>query len=253
VAPSKLHGLTGGHEAMAGRRRPTTRYGTFYLDQVEDVVIPAPTRGVSICALTLSKGCTDQRPTGRTQLQACGRGCPGLFGKGARAPPKHRWSQPRSRFRCGCTTDTDGHPVRNGCPLGQCGLHGSCGSSPRGVMATQVLATPAGKVRRDIEPVGVPAGVRHRHHDSRWKHRCNGDIFPCSLVWTCPDLAHEPYPGVSLLLGGALRAVRCKLRQCLPAARCGGPPPCGEAGARGDPTKIHLPLHQGARYYTSYF
>jgi hypothetical protein len=38
-------------------------------------------------------------------------------------------------------------------------------------MATQVPATPAGKVRRDIEPVGVPAGVRHRHHGTRWKHR----------------------------------------------------------------------------------
>jgi hypothetical protein len=67
VTPSKLHGLTGGHEAMAGRRRPTTRYGTFYLDQVEDAVIPVPTRGVSICVLALSKGCTNQRPPGRTQ------------------------------------------------------------------------------------------------------------------------------------------------------------------------------------------
>jgi hypothetical protein len=39
-----------------GRRRLTTRYGTFYLDQVEDTVIPAPTRGVGVCALALSKG-----------------------------------------------------------------------------------------------------------------------------------------------------------------------------------------------------
>jgi hypothetical protein len=45
---------------MAGRCRPAIRYGTFYLDQVEDVVIPAPTRGVSIYALALSKGCTDE-------------------------------------------------------------------------------------------------------------------------------------------------------------------------------------------------
>jgi hypothetical protein len=68
ATPSKLHGLTGGgHEAMTGRRRPTTRYGTFYLNQVEDAVILAPTRGVSICALTLNKGCIDQRPPGRTQ------------------------------------------------------------------------------------------------------------------------------------------------------------------------------------------
>jgi hypothetical protein len=41
---------------MMGRRRPTTRYDTFYLDQVEDTVIPAPTRGVGVCALALSKG-----------------------------------------------------------------------------------------------------------------------------------------------------------------------------------------------------
>jgi hypothetical protein len=51
----------------------------------------------------------------------------------------------------------------------------------------------------------------------------------------------------------ALRAVRCELRQCLPAAQCGGPPPCDEAGARGDPLDVHLSLHQGTRYYTSHF
>jgi hypothetical protein len=238
---------------MAGRCRPTTRYGTFYLDQVEDAVISATTRGVIICALALSKGRTDQRPPGRAQLQAHGRGCPGLLGKGVRAPPKHRWTRPRSRLRCGCTADTNGHPVPNGCPLGRCGLRRSFKSSPCGVLANQVPAAPAGKVRRNDKPVGVPAGVRYRHHGSRWKHHCDGNILSCGLVWTCPDLAHEPHPGISLLLGGALRAVRCELRQCLPAARCGGPPPCGEAGARGDPPEVHLPLHQGARYYTSYF
>jgi hypothetical protein len=42
ASPSKLHGLTGGHEAVAGRRRPTARHGTFYLYQVEATVIPAP-------------------------------------------------------------------------------------------------------------------------------------------------------------------------------------------------------------------
>jgi hypothetical protein len=41
--------------------------------------------------------------------------------------------------------------------------------------------------------------------------------------------------------------------RCLPAARCGGPPPCSEAGARGNPPEVHLPLHQGTRYDTSYF
>jgi hypothetical protein len=223
---------------MAGRRRPTARYGTFYFDQVEDAVIPMPTRGLGVCALALNKGRIDQRPPGRTHPQACRRGCRGLFGNGARAPPKHRWSQPRSRFRCGCTADTDGHPVPNGCPIGRCGLRRPCRSSPRSVMATQVLVAPAGKVRRNIEPVGVPAGVSYRHHGSRWKHHCDGNILSCGLVWTCPDLAHEPHPGVSLLLGRALGAVRCELRQCLPAARCGGPPPCGEVGARGDLRKF---------------
>jgi hypothetical protein len=167
---------------MAGRRRSTARYGRFYLDRVKDAVIPAPTRGVSVCALALSKGRTDQRPPGRAQPQACGRGCPGILGKGTRALPKHRWSQPRSRLRCDCTADTNGHPVPNGCPLGRCGLRRSCGSSPRGVLATQVPAAPAGKVRWNIEPVRVPVGVRHRHHGSRWEHRCDGDVFPRGLV-----------------------------------------------------------------------
>jgi hypothetical protein len=43
VSPSKLHGLTGGHEAVAGRRRPAARHGALYLDQVEATVIPVPT------------------------------------------------------------------------------------------------------------------------------------------------------------------------------------------------------------------
>jgi hypothetical protein len=100
---------------VAGRRRPTARHGTFYLDQVEATVIPAPTLGVGVCALTLSEGRTDQRPTGRTQPQARGRGRPGLFRKGARAPPKHQGPQPRSRLRCGGTADPNGHPVPSGC------------------------------------------------------------------------------------------------------------------------------------------
>jgi hypothetical protein len=40
--PSKLHGLTRGHEAVAGRCRPTARHGAFYLDQVEATIISAP-------------------------------------------------------------------------------------------------------------------------------------------------------------------------------------------------------------------
>jgi hypothetical protein len=197
---------------MAGRRRPTAQYGAFYLDHVEDAVIPAPTRGISIGALALSKGRTDQRPLGRTQLHTCGRGRLGILGKGARAPPKHRWSLPRSRLHCSCAVDTDGHPVPNGCPLGRCGLRRSCGSSPHDVLATQVPAAPARKIRQNDEPVGVPTGVRYRHHGSRWKHRCDGNIFSCGLVWTSPDLAHEPHPGISLLLGRTLCAVRGELR-----------------------------------------
>jgi hypothetical protein len=88
----------------------------------------------------------------------------------------------------------------------------SRGSSPRGVVAIQVSATPAGEIRQNIKLVEIPTGVRHRYHSSRWKHRCDGDIFSCRLVWTCPDLAHEPRPRVNLLLGRALRVVRCELR-----------------------------------------
>jgi hypothetical protein len=169
---------------MAGRRRPTPRYGTFYLDHVEDAVISALTRGVSICALALSEGRIDQRPPGRAQPQACGRGRPSILGKGARAPLKHRWSRPRSKFRCSCTADTNGHLVPNGCPLDRCALRRSCGSSPRGVLTTQVPVAPAGKIRRNDEPVGVPAGVRYRHHGSRWKHHCGGNIFSCGPART---------------------------------------------------------------------
>jgi hypothetical protein len=43
ATPSKLHNLTRGYEAMAGRHRPTARHGTFYLGQVEAMVIPTPT------------------------------------------------------------------------------------------------------------------------------------------------------------------------------------------------------------------
>jgi hypothetical protein len=253
ATPSKLHGFTRSHEAVAGRRRPAAQYGTFYLDQVEGAVITVPTRGIIIGALTLSKGRAGQRPPGRTQPQPCGRGCPGILGKGARAPPKHQWTRPRSRLRCGCTADTNGHPVLDGCPLGRSGLRRTGGSPSRGILATQVPATPAGKIRRNIKPVGVPAGVRYRHHGGRWKHHCDGNILSCGLVWTCPDLAHEPHPEISLFLGRTLCAVHSELRQCLPTARCGGPPPCSEAGAWGNPPEVHLPLHQGTRYDTSYF
>jgi hypothetical protein len=75
-------------------------------------------------------------------------------------------------------------------------------------MAIQVPTAPAGKVRRYVKLVRIPIGVRHRYHSSRWKHRCDGDMFSCRLVWACPNLAHEPRPRINLLLGRALRAVR---------------------------------------------
>jgi hypothetical protein len=169
-----------------------------------------------------------------------------------RAPPKHRGSQPRSRLRCGSTGGPNWHPVPSGCPLGRRGLRRSRGSSPCGIMATQVLAAPAGKVRQNVKPVRIPVGVRHCYHSSRWKHRCDGNIFSCRLIWTCPDLARESHPRVNLLLGRALRVVRCELHQRLPVTRCGGPPPHSKAGARGDSPDVHIPLHEGMGHHTSY-
>jgi hypothetical protein len=93
-------------------------------------------------------------------------------------------------------------------------------------VATQVSATPAGEVRWYDKPIGIPVGLRHRHHGSRWRHRHDGDLLPCSLVWASPDLAHEPSPRIHLLLGRALHAVCSELRQHLPTAWCGGTPPC---------------------------
>jgi hypothetical protein len=169
-----------------------------------------------------------------------------------RASTKHRGSQPRLRLRCGSTADLDGHPDPYECLVGLCGLRRARGSPPCGDVAILVLATPAGKVRRYVKPIGIPAGIRHRHHDSRWRHCCDGNILPCSLVRACPNLAHEPCPRIDLLLGRALCAVHDELRQRLPIAWRGGTPPCSEAGARGNSSGLHLPLHQGTWDYTSY-
>jgi hypothetical protein len=163
---------------------------------------------------------------------------------------KHRGSQPRSRFCCGSTAAPSGRSDLGGCPIGRRGMRRARGPSPRGNLATQVLAAPAGEVRLYVQPVGILAGVRHRHYGSRWRHRRNGNIFSCCLVWACPDLAHEPYPRINLLLGRALHKVRSELRQCLSVAWRGGSPPCSEAGARGNSLDLHLPLHQGTRDYT---
>jgi hypothetical protein len=178
---------------------------------------------------------------------------PGSPWKGRVSADKTSRTQPRPRFRCGNTTNPSGCPVPGGCPPSRRGMRRSRGSSPRSIMATQVQATPAEKIRRYIESVRITAGIRHCHHSSRWKHRCDGNLFSCRLVWARPDLAHEPRPRVNLHLGRALPAVRCKLRQRLPATRRGGPPTRSEAGVWRDPSDVYLPLHQGTRYYTSYF
>jgi hypothetical protein len=62
-------------------------------------------------------------------------------------------------------------------PIGRCGLRRTSGSSPRGDLATQVPATPVGEVRRYDEPVGILAGLSHRHYDSWWKHCCDGKLL----------------------------------------------------------------------------
>jgi hypothetical protein len=190
---------------------------------------------------------------GRTQPQACGRGCPRLSGEGARAPTERRGSQPRLRLRCGCTADSNGRPDPGGCPVGRRRLRRAGSSSPRGNLAIQVPSTPAEKVRWYVKPVGILAGLRHCHHGSRWRHHRDGNILPCCLVWASSDLAHEPCPRIDLLLGRALCVVHSELRQRLPTAWRGGPPPCSKAEARGNSPDVHLLLHQGTRHHTSYF
>jgi hypothetical protein len=130
----------------------------------------------------------------------------------ARASAKLRGSQPRPRLRSICATNSKGHPYPSGCPIGRRRLCRTSRSPPRGDLATQVKATPTGEVRRYVKPVGIPAGLCHRHYDSWWKHCCNRKLLPCSLDWAGPDLAHEPHPGVRLLLGRALCTVYSKLR-----------------------------------------
>jgi hypothetical protein len=108
-------------------------------------------------------------------------------------------------------------------------------------LAIQVLATPVGEVRRYVKSVGILAGIRHRYYGSRWRHYRNGNILPCSLIWANLDLAHESHPRIDLLLGRALRAVHGELCQRLSTAWCGGPPPCSEAGTRGNSLGFHIP------------
>jgi hypothetical protein len=37
------------------------------------------------------------------------------------------------------------------------------------------------EVRRDIEPVEILVGLRHRHYDSWWKHCCDGKLLDSRL------------------------------------------------------------------------
>jgi hypothetical protein len=80
-------------------------------------------------------------------------------------------------------------------PVGWSGLCCPSRPPPRGNVAAQVSATSARIIRRYDKPVRIPVGLCHRHYDSRWRHRRDGDLLPCSLVWASPDLAHEPSPG----------------------------------------------------------
>jgi hypothetical protein len=161
-------------------------------------------------------------------------------------PAKLRGTQPRPRLHCkGCLN-------LGGCPIGRRGLRHTSGSSPRGDLATQDPATPAREVRWYIKPVGILAGLCHRHYGSWWKHCCDGKLLSCSLDQAGPDLAHEPHPRVGLLLGRALCTVYSKLRQCLSAAWRGGSSPCSEAGTQGDSPGFHLSFHQGTGDYTSH-
>jgi hypothetical protein len=143
-----------------------------------------------------------------------------------------------------------GARIHTGVPLVSVG-YAALADHLRGDLAAQVSAAPAREVRRYVKPVGILAGLRHRHYSSWWKHCCNGELLPCSLDRAGLDLAHEPDPGVRLLLGGALCTVHIKLCQCLSAAWRGGSSPCRKARTRGDPPGFHRPLHQGTRDYTS--
>jgi hypothetical protein len=147
---------------------------------------------------------------------------PASLWRGRMSADKMSRSQPRLRLRCGCAANPNGRPDPSGCPIGRCGLRRTSESSPRGDLAIQVLATPVRELRRYVKFVEILAGLRHRHYDSRWRHRRNGNILPCSLVWASPDLAHEPYPRINLLLRRALHAVHSELRQRLSAAWRGG-------------------------------
>jgi hypothetical protein len=60
-------------------------------------------------------------------------------------------------------------------------------------------------------------------------------------------------PRIHPILGRTLCAVHSELCQRIPAAWCGGPPPCCEAVTRGNPPGLHLPLHQGTWNHSTYF
>jgi hypothetical protein len=121
---------------------------------------PSSGRRIRICALAVSEECTNRRPPGGAQPQTCGRGCPCLHRGGAWSPAQCRGSRPRCRIRCGGSG-----------PAGTCpgagvwgGLHCARRPPSHGCLTVQVSATPAGEVRRVLQPVRIPAGLHHRHH-----------------------------------------------------------------------------------------
>jgi hypothetical protein len=68
-------------------------------------------------------------------------------------------SVPWGRARRGCGKATGTRPGTGGWG----GLRSSHGPPPSGGLAIQVSAAPVGKVRRVNQPVGIPAGLHHRH------------------------------------------------------------------------------------------
>jgi hypothetical protein len=77
--------------------------------------------------------------------------------------------------------------------------------------------------------------------------------FHIALTGLARTWAHESHPGIHPIVGRALCAVLGELRQRIPAAWRGGPPPRCEAATRGNPPGLHLPLHQGTWNQSMYF
>jgi hypothetical protein len=80
------------------------------------------------------------------------------------------------------------------------GVHGTGTTSVDGGLAAQVPAAPAGEVRWDRQPRGVPADLRHLYPCGRRGLGHYGQLLPRCLDWDGPVLAHEPARGNPRLL-----------------------------------------------------